>query len=144
MLFLHLFSSLASDILLLATATASLFYLRQNYCLKTQKKIISLPSIQALDNWILRLLISAFALMSLGIVAGSILAYQQWGRYWYLDPRQIWSVVNWFVFAVVLLTRFLVGWRGPRAVWVTLSGVTLMMLGFLMLHYFSWSQHHGF
>lgn len=126
------------------SAVASVLYLRQDYCLKNRKKIISLPSIQAIDAFGLRLLISAFILMSIGIVAGSFLAYAQWGSYWYVDPRQIWSLTNWGVFAAVLIARFRVGWRGRSAVIITLIGVTIMLVGFLALHYFTWSRHYAF
>lgn len=142
-LIIHLFTAIASDVLLLLTAMTSALYLRQDYFLKHRKKIISLPSIQSIDNLGLKLLISAFIFMTVGILAGSVLAYEQWGSHWYLDPRQIWSMVNWAVFAVVLMARFWVGWRGRTAVLITLSGVTLMLLGFWALHYFDWSQHEG-
>lgn len=125
------------------TAVASLLYLRQDYCLKHRKRVISLPSIQAIDTLGLRLLIGAFILMTLGIIAGSLLAYAQWGSRWYLDARQIWSLVNWVVFAFVLLARFWVGWRGRSAVIITLTGVTLVMVGFFALHYFNWSRHYA-
>jgi ABC-type uncharacterized transport system permease subunit len=142
-LLVHLFSAIASDILLMLTAVTSLLYLRQDYFLKHRKRIISLPSIQSIDTLSLRLLISAFVLMTFGILAGSVLAYQEWGGRWYLDPRQIWSMVNWVVFAFVLLARFWVGWRGRSAVLITLTGVTLVMIGFFALHYFNWSQHYA-
>lgn len=139
----HLFAAIASDILLMLTAVTSMLYLRQDDSLKNKKQIIALPSIQAIDTLGLRLLVSAFILMTIGIVAGSYLAYSEWGPAWYLDPRQLWSMANWVVFAVVLLARFWVGWRGRRAVLITLTGVTLMLVGFLTLHCFNWSQHHG-
>lgn len=143
-LLIHLFSAIASDILLMLTAVTSMLYLRQDDSLKNKKQIIALPSIQAIDTLGLRLLISAFIFMTIGIVAGSYLAYSEWGLTWYLDPRQLWSMANWVVFAFVLLARFWVGWRGRLAVLITLTGVTLMLVGFLTLHYFNWSQHHGF
>ncbi|MEI6806226.1 MAG: cytochrome c biogenesis protein CcsA [Myxococcaceae bacterium] len=143
MLFVHLSSAIASDILLMLTAVTSLLYLRQDYVLKNRKKIVSLPSIQAVDTLGLVLLITAFVLMTLGIVAGSWLAFKQWGTYWYLDPRQLWSMSNWVLFAIVLLARFWVGWRGRLAVLITLMGVTLMLIGFLTLNYFNWSHHYA-
>lgn len=143
MLLIHLLSALISDVLLIFTAGASLLYLRQDYLLKYRKRIVSLPSIQRIDGVGLGLLISAFSFMTVGIIAGSYLAYRDWGAYWYFDPRQVWSLLNWVLFAFVLMARFLVGWRGRLAVIITLSGVTLMLIGFLTLHYFSWSQHYG-
>ena len=144
MLLFHLISAIASDMLLMLTAMISILYLWQDYCLKYRKKLVALPSIQALDTLGLYLLITAFVLMTFGICAGSYLAYNQWGKYWYLDPRQLWSLANWTVFGFLLLARFLVGWRGRRAVQITLFGVTWVLAGFFLLHYFSWSRHAGF
>ncbi len=143
-LFVHLASSILSDALLLMTAAASMVYLFQEHALKTKKQIISLPSIQSIDTIGLALLINAFAFMSIGIVAGSWMAFQEWGEKWYLDPRQIWSMANWTLFAFVLIARAWVGWRGRRAVLTTLSGVTLVLIGFFVIHYLSWSQHAQF
>ncbi len=123
------------------TAVTSLLYLYQDHTLKYRKQVVALPSIQAMDLWSLRLLIAAFVLMTFGILAGSRLAFEQWGDGWYLDLRQLWSIANWALFAFVLLARFLVGWRGRLAVLTTLGGVTLVLLGFFVLHYFSWSRH---
>ncbi|MBL4818623.1 MAG: cytochrome c biogenesis protein CcsA [Deltaproteobacteria bacterium] len=141
MLFVHLVTAIVSDVLLMLTALTSILYLLQEHALKASKQVIALPSIQSIDLFGLRLLVTAFILMTIGIGAGSWMAYEQWGIYWYLDPRQLWSMANWALFAFVLLARFWVGWRGRRAVMTTLVGVTLVLVGFFVMHYLSWSQH---
>jgi ABC-type transport system involved in cytochrome c biogenesis permease subunit len=140
-LFVHLASSILSDLLLLFTAAASMLYLFQEHTLKAKKQVISLPSIQAIDTLGLALLINAFIFMTIGIIAGSYMAYEQWGRYWYLDPRQLWSLSTWCLFAFLLIARAWVGWRGRRAVLTTLAGVSLVLAGFFVTHYLSWSHH---
>lgn len=144
MLLVHLASAIISDVLLMLTAVTSLVYLYQEHALKYRKQIVALPSIQAIDLLALRLLIAAFILMTMGILAGSWMAYEQWGENWYLDPRQLWSMLNWALFAFVLLARFWVGWRGRLAVLTTLFGTTLVLIGFFVLHCFSWSRHAEF
>ena len=76
-------------------------------------------------------------------MAGSIMAYQEWGPHWYLDPRQIWSTVTWLLFAVVLIARATVGWRGRKAALVTLVGTSLVVIGLLVLNYGIWTRHGG-
>lgn len=143
LLWIHLLSSLASDVFLVLSALISILYLRQDANLKRKKRIGSLPSLHKMDQFGLFLLFVAFVLMTLGMFAGSILAYQTWGPYWYLDPRQLWSVCVWLLFAFVLLARWQAGWRGRKAVFVSLSGSMAMLLGFFLLNYFHWSQHYG-
>ncbi len=118
-----------------------MLYLFQEHTLKSKKQVISLPSIQAIDALGLALLINAFIFMTIGIVAGSWMAFQEWGTYWYLDPRQLWSLGTWGLFAFVLMARAWVGWRGRLAVLTTLTGVSLVLIGFFVIHYLSWSQH---
>lgn len=90
------------------------------------------------------MLAASFVLMSLGIVAGSVLAHLSWGPYWYLDPRQVWSMLIWLLFAAVLLLRYWVGFRGRKAAMVTLVGVTLMLIGVLGVDYSAATKHPNF
>ncbi len=144
LLWMHLGFSLASDVLLVLTAVVSLAYLIQDHLLKNKKVTLSwlhLPSIQVLDEVGLKILTLSFLLMTIGICTGSLLAKRYWGPGWYLDIRQIWSTATWLLFAVVLLARFTVGWRGRRAALVTLVGVTFVITGLFILNYVSWTKH---
>lgn len=144
LLWVHLGFALASDVLLVLTAIISLAYLIQDHLLKTKKLNLDwlhLPSIQVLDEIGLKILTLSFLMMTIGIVAGSLLAQQYWGPGWYLDIRQIWSTTTWLLFAVVLLARLTVGWRGRRAALVTLVGVTFVLTGLFILNYVSWTKH---
>lgn len=143
-LWVHLSFALVADALLIIAALLSSIYLVQDYLLKSKrtKYIWSyFPSINLLDELCLKLLIISFACMTIGIIAGSKLAMDYWGPRWYLDVRQIWSMAIWLLFAAVLLARFTVGWRGPRAQWVTLIGVCFMILGLFFLNYLGWTKH---
>lgn len=144
LLWVHLGFALAADVLLVLTAIISLAYLIQDHLLKNKKLNLDwlhLPSIQVLDEIGLKLLTLSFLMMTIGIIAGSLLAQQHWGPGWYLDIRQIWSTATWLLFAVVLLARFTVGWRGRRAALVTLVGVTFVITGLFILNYVSWTKH---
>lgn len=49
-----------------------------------------------------------------GLIFGAIWADQAWGRYWSWDPKETWSLITWFVYALYLHARFLRGWRGKK------------------------------
>lgn len=57
-----------------------------------------------------------------GLVFGAIWAQNAWGRYWGWDPKEVWTLVTWFVFAIYLHTRFTYGWKGKRSALIAVIG----------------------
>ena len=43
-----------------------------------------------------------------------IWAYKAWGSYWSWDPKKVWSLITWLVFALYLHTRIVMDWQGRR------------------------------
>lgn len=63
-----------------------------------------------------------FLFLTAGIITGAVWANSAWGTYWSWDPKETWSLITWFIYAVFLHCRFMRGWKGPRAAWVSLLG----------------------
>jgi len=53
-----------------------------------------------------------FPLLTLGLVLGAWWGKLAWGDYWNWDPKELWSLVSWFVFLAYLHFRAV---RGPRS-----------------------------
>ncbi len=74
-----------------------------------------------------------------GLLMGAIWANSAWGKYWSWDPKETWSLITWFVYALYLHARFVKGWRGKKvavlavvgfiAVFFTYIGVNLWLSG---------------
>jgi len=60
---------------------------------------------QNLDFIMYRTVMVGFLLLSLGIISGSAWAYNAWGRYWGWDPKEVWSLITWIVYALFLHAR---------------------------------------
>ncbi|GAB3816343.1 c-type cytochrome biogenesis protein CcsB [Kribbella italica] len=74
----------------------------------------------------------AFPLWTFGVlVAGPIWAYYAWGRAWGWDPKEVWSLVTWVVYAAYLHARATAGWRGRRAAWVAIAGWVVFLFNFI-------------
>lgn len=85
-----------------------------------------LPNLQVLDELNYRLITLGFPLLTLAIITGAIWASTTIGKYWRWDPKELWSLATWLIYAVVLHLRLTVGWRGRKA-------AILSILGFIMV-----------
>ncbi|MFD7156753.1 c-type cytochrome biogenesis protein CcsB [Kribbella sp. NPDC059898] len=65
------------------------------------------------------------------LVAGPIWAYYAWGRAWGWDPKEVWSLITWVVYASYLHARATAGWRGRRAAWVAIAGWCVFLFNFV-------------
>jgi len=141
---LHLICALSADIMMLLAGISAVFFLSVDFSLRSKRLSAIrgyMPSIRTLDDIGIKLFALAFILMTLGMVAGSIMAHEVWGDRWFLDPRQVWSVLVWVLFAGVLFARFLAGWRGRRASIISIFGVLLLLSGHLILSTLTRTQH---
>ncbi len=96
----------------------AIMYLLQERELKSKKFgffFNRLPSLDSLDQLNNHCLTIGFGLLTLGIITGSVWARQAWGTYWHWDPKETWSLITWFLYAIQIHQRFTLGWRGKRA-----------------------------
>src|SRR5207244_8131790 len=74
-----------------------------------------LPALETIDNIGYRLLLIGFPFMTIGLIAGSVIAQMQYGASYFQDPKIILSLLMWGVYTLMLFTRWNSGWRGRRA-----------------------------
>lgn len=110
-----------------------LMYLVQERYVKT-KNLGSLfgrlPSLQTLDEINYKLISFGFPLFTLAIITGALWAETAWGSYWNWDTRETWSLITWFIYAIVLHARLLAGWRGKRAALLSMLGFLTIIIAF--------------
>jgi ABC-type transport system involved in cytochrome c biogenesis permease subunit len=75
-----------------------------------------------LSDYAYRMTAAGFALLTLGLFLGSVWGKLAWGDWWGWDPKELWSLVCWLVFAIYFHVRF--AW--PRAL---RTQNTLVLLG---------------
>jgi cytochrome c-type biogenesis protein CcsB len=99
--------------------------------LKKQQAYLRLPSLDILDNLSYKFISIGFLFLTLGIITGAVWANSAWGSYWSWDPKETWSLITWFIYAVYLHARFLRGWRGKKTAYLTAVGFACMLFTFL-------------
>jgi cytochrome c-type biogenesis protein CcsB len=66
-----------------------------------------------------------------GLIMGAIWANSAWGKYWTWDPKETWSLITWFVYALYLHARFVGGWRGKRVAILAVIGFVAVIFTYL-------------
>lgn len=82
----------------------------------------TLPELPVLDDLTHKTIIFGFMWLTVGIITGAVWANEAWGTYWSWDPKETWSIITWFVYALALHARFTRGWNGTRIAWLAILG----------------------
>jgi cytochrome c-type biogenesis protein CcsB len=121
-------STLRSDSGFVMTASwigaAVFIFLLWSLGIKLKKIFESLSLTPAmLDDITYKSIAIGFPLFTLGgLIMGAIWANSAWGKYWSWDPKETWSLITWFIYALYLHARFVGGWRGKRVAIIAVVG----------------------
>jgi len=98
-----------------------------------------IPAQNLLDDVTYRMIAIGWPLLTAGIITGAVWANSAWGTYWSWDPKETWSLITWFIYAIYLHSRYVRGWKGTQmavissvgflAVIFTYLGVNLVLSG---------------
>ncbi len=110
-------------------AALGLMYLIKIYFAKDadEGRTTELPSLKILDDIIHKSMIFGFIWLSAGIITGAIWANSAWGTYWSWDPKETWSLITWFVYAITLHARYTRGISGKTIAWLSLIGLVAVV-----------------
>ena len=101
----------------------------------------TLPSADALESLAYRFAIIGFIFWTFTLIAGSIWAYDAWGRYWGFDTKEVWTFVIWVLYAGYIHARATRGWRGTRSAWLSIVGFAAVMFNFTIVNMFFKGLH---
>jgi cytochrome c-type biogenesis protein CcsB len=82
----------------------------------------SLPPLKTIDDLIHKTMVFGFIWLTAGIITGAIWANSAWGTYWSWDPKETWSLITWFVYAITLHARYTRGWSGTKIAFLAIFG----------------------
>ncbi|MCK4911345.1 MAG: cytochrome c biogenesis protein CcsA [Thermodesulfovibrionales bacterium] len=131
--------SLATIVVAMA---CSVFYLHKKR--SSSDWLSRIPDLDTLDLFAYRFAGFSFIFWGTGMLAGSIWAYQSWGRFWGWDPVESWSFITWVAFGAYLHLRRFFGWKGNRAAWFYIGVFILSLVSLFYLSHLSTSLHIEF
>ncbi len=140
----HVVTVFAGDAMFAIMFAAAIMYLLQERQIKRKRfgSLYSrLPSLETLDAINHHALVIGFPLLTLGMVTGAIYAQQALGTYWQWDPKEVWSLITWLAYAVLLHERLTVGWRGRRAAILSILCFILLVFTFVGISLLAGGYH---
>lgn len=91
----------------------------------------SLPPLLEMEALLFRILFAAFVLLTLTVVSGLFFSEQVFGKPLQATHKTVFGIVSWLIFGSLLWGRYFRGWRGKRAVYLTLWGFAALLLAYL-------------
>lgn len=144
---LHVIFSLLGNLAFAIIFVVGVVYLVQERQLKNKRVGLLfrwLPSLGTLDQIGYRSLILGFPFFTMGMISGAVRAHYVWGSFWnWADPIELWSLIAWLIYAVMLQARLTVGWRGRRAAILSMFGFAAVVLTFVSLYMFMEPFHRA-
>src|ERR1700721_1802712 len=121
-LVLHISALLAAYTALLFSLIASVLYLVQERRLKSKEGVgflAWLPPLETMDRIAYLSLLIGFPCMTVGLLAGSLIAQLSVGAAYFLDPKVLLSFGMWGLYVLMLVVRRSTGLRGRRAIYLS-------------------------
>ena len=88
----------------------------------------ALPPLTLTEALMFRLIAAGFVLLTLTLITGILFVTNLFDQH--LAHKTVLSIAAWFMFGALLFGRWRYGWRGRRAVYLTLGGMLLLLLAF--------------
>lgn len=135
----HVLLASAGLALLGLAGIAGLFFLLEHRRLKSKQPIrprFRLPSIEALDRVNKVALAVGFPLLTLGVITGVFWIEAQSGRVFSGTPHEVWSMIAWAIYAVVIVARFATHQGARQAAASAVGGFVFLFFAVIGLELF--------
>ncbi|MBS0570851.1 MAG: cytochrome c biogenesis protein CcsA [Proteobacteria bacterium] len=128
---LHVIFSLLGFSVLCIAAVLAILLAAQEHALRTRRFdgiAAALPPLTLTESLLFQMIGAGFVLLTVAILIGFLFVDNLFAQH--LIHKTVLSLAAWLVFGALLLGRWRYGWRGRRAVRMTLSGMILLLLAF--------------
>ncbi len=128
---IHVFLSLLSyAVLALAAAQAALVSIQRHFLHRHKPGgfMRALPPLDTTEELLFTLLTAGFCLLSLSLVSGFFFLENMFHQH--LVHKTVLSCIAWAIFGFLLFGRWKFGWRGKKAVYLTLAGFAMLILAY--------------
>lgn len=123
-LFIHAsFATAGAATFLMAASFSAVYLMGEKRLFVPSSLAAKIPPLSSLPGSILNLVIFGLVLWGVMIVSGSIWAHNAWGRYWAWDPIELWSLISWLLYGLILHARLAFNLPHRIFAWMTIAAV---------------------
>lgn len=137
-LHIHVFTAvIAYGAFAVSFALALMYLIKDQLILMGSKSnlIKSLPELKVLEELTYKIIFFAMPFLTLVLVTGAVWAEYAWGKYWSWDPKETWALITWFIYAVYLHIRLMMGWKGRKSMILAVVGFIAVIFTFVGVTY---------
>ena len=130
---LHFFVSILAYSLFSIAAFHALFmtFIERRLHHKNVSPLPQFPPLLAMEKLLFRLIAVAFLLLTLTLASGILFSEELFQKPMPINHKTIFAIISWIIFAVLLVGRYIYGWRGRVAVRWILTGFIMLLLAYL-------------
>lgn len=131
---------LAYSLFTFATLHALLMAVAERYMHK-KSSVLALPDfppILVLENVLFKVLHIGFALLTITLISGMLFSEEIFGKAAVFNHKTVFSIASWLIYAWLLIGRHRYGWRGRKAIKLTLIGFALLLLAYVGSRFILW------
>lgn len=86
--------------------------------------------LRQMDYLSYRLVAFGFLFLTIVILSGAIWAEQAWSAFWTWDPKEVWALITWIIYAVYLHLRLRSKRKGAAMAWFLVIAVPVVFFTF--------------
>ena len=100
------------------------------YLLSARKEPGDDRTLRQMDYLSYRLVAFGFLFLTVVILSGAIWAEQAWSSFWSWDPKEVWALITWIIYAVYLHLRLRRKRSGKAMAWFLVIAVPIVFFTF--------------
>ena len=111
------------------------------YLLAVKKPNADERALSQMDYLSYRLVAFGFLFLTVVILSGAIWAEQAWSAFWTWDPKEVWALITWIIYAVYLHLRLRMKRKGTVMAWFLVIAVPVVFFTFAGVNTFMHGLH---
>jgi ABC-type uncharacterized transport system permease subunit len=113
-------------------ALLMLFAERQLHNKTSVIKLPSFPPLLVMEQLLFRVITFGFVLLTITLISGMFFSEQLYGKPLEFTHKIVFSIASWIIYGWLLFGRYQYGWRGRKAINLTLIGFVLLLLAYVV------------
>lgn len=98
---------------------------------ETLIQLPNFPPLMVMESLLFKIIGLGFVLLTVTLITGMFFSEQLFGRAMQFNHKTIFSIASWLIYAALLFGRYQYGWRGTKAIRLTLFGFALLLLAYV-------------